>query len=72
MALQGYKKKMRIYGQELLKLKAMVDTHPNYYLDKITLVFSIDTGKFLHPSTIWRYMIDGLDYSQQVLSTLAK
>ena len=27
-------------------------------LDEIALVFGIDTGNFLHPSTIWRYMTE--------------
>ena len=70
--MRGYHKNMRIDERELLKLEDIVDAHPNYYLDEIALIFGIDTGKFVHPSTIWRYMTDELRYSQQVLSTLAK
>jgi len=61
---KGYGRNMKINERELLKLKSIVDKHPNYYLDEIALVFGIDTGKFLHPSTIWRYMTNELGYSQ--------
>lgn len=54
---------MRIDERELIQLKLIIDGHPNYYLDEITLTFVIETGKFVHPSTVWRYMTEGLGYS---------
>lgn len=41
--MQGCHKNMKIDEQELLKLKAIVDAIPNYYVDKMALVFGIDT-----------------------------
>ena len=70
--MKHYESNMRINEQELLKLKSIVDKNLNHYLDEIALVFGIDTGKFLYPSTIWRYTTERMGYSQQVLSTLAK
>jgi len=70
--MRGYHKNMQIDERELINLKSIADEHPNYYLDEIALTFSIDTCKFVHPSTIWRYMTEGLGYSQQVLLAMAK
>ena len=70
--MKGYGGNMRVDDNELLKLKQIVDQDPNHYLDEIMLVFGIETGKYVHTSTIWRYMSERLGYSQQVLSTLAK
>lgn len=72
MAMTGYHKNMAIDEHGLSKLKSIVDENPNSYLDEIALIFGIYTGKFVHPSTIWRYMTERLEYSQQVLETLAK
>ena len=71
-AMAGYHKNTVVDEHELLKLKSIVDKNPNNYLDDIALIFGIETGKFVHPSTIWRYMTERLSYSQQVLETLAK
>ena len=62
--MQGYHKNMQIDEWQLIKLKSIVVEHPNYYLDEIALTSGIDTGKFVHPLTIWRYMTEGLGYSQ--------
>ena len=70
--MTGYHRSTQINEQELLKLKMIVDENPNYCLHEIALVFEIDTGKFLQPTTIWRYMTEWLEYNQQVLTTLAK
>ena len=70
--MRGYHRNMRIDERELIHLKSIVDEHPIYYLDEIALIFGIDTGKFGHTSTIWRYTTEGLGYSQQVLLSMAK
>jgi len=62
----------KINDGELLILKQIVDANPNYYLDEVTLLFGVKTGKFVHYTTIWRYMTMKLDYSMQVLSKKAK
>ena len=58
--MRGYHKNMWIDKRELTQLKLIVDEYPNYYLDEIALTFGIETGKFVHLSTVWRYMTEGL------------
>lgn len=70
--MKGYSKNTMVEEWELLRLKTIVDIHPNFYLDEIALIFGINTGKFLQPTTIWKYTIERLEYSQQMFSTLAK
>ena len=55
-----------------LFLKNIVNKNPNYYLDELAFLFGVETGKFVHYSTIWRSLKEKLDYSLQVLSTIAK
>ena len=49
-------KAAKINDMELLQLKRIIDEYPNYYLDEIALLFLTQTGKFLHFSTLHRYI----------------
>ena len=61
---------MKINDNELLQLKCIVDRNPNLYLDEILMLFRIETGKYLHYTTIWRYLDESLHYSQHVMTLL--
>ena len=65
-------KSAKINDAELLILKKIVDDHPNQYLDELALLFAVRTGKFLHYSTVWKYVHGKLNYSLQALTTRAK
>ena len=69
--LKGMSKNMAVNDNELIILKSIVDRNPNLYLDEISMLFGIATKKFLHYTTIWRYMSERLGYSQQVMISLA-
>ena len=64
-------KSTTINDNELLQLKMIVDRNPNLYLDEISMLFGMEMGKFLHYTTIWRYLDERLHYSQQVMTSLA-
>ena len=57
---------------DILVVKAIVDENPNYYLDEIAFLFGMQTGTFVHHSTIRRYLVDRLGYLMKVLQTIAK
>ena len=57
---------------DILVVKAIVDENPNYYLDEIAFFFGMQTGTFVHHSTIRRCLVDRLGYSMKVLQTIAK
>ena len=54
-----------------LVLKGLIDDNPNLYLDKIVVLFGIKTRKFVHYSTMKRYMLYKLNYSMKVIQSLA-
>ena len=64
-------KSARITADELSQLKAIVDRRPDLFLDEISVVFGIQTGKFLHHVTLWRYISNNLGYSLQSLTECA-
>ena len=37
----------------ILELKEIVDDNPNLYLDELTFLFGVKTGKFVHYITVW-------------------
>ena len=65
--------KNRIISEsDLLLLKELVDEDPNIYLDELTLLFGIKTGKYIHQSTVWKYVVEDLGYSLKVLTRVAR
>ena len=56
---------------ELQQLKNIIDNRPDLYLDEIALVFGVTTGKYVHHSTLWRYITEHLNYSLQCLTERA-
>ena len=42
--MKGHSKNMMVDEWELLRLKTIIDSHPNFYLDEIALTFGINTG----------------------------
>ena len=69
---KGARKNEILDDADILSLKEVVDENPNLYLDEIAFTFGVKSGKFVHYSTIRRYMIDKLGYSMQVLQRIAK
>ena len=57
---------------DILVLKEIVDNNPNCYLDELAFLYGVKTGTFVHYSTIRRSMKEKLNYSLQVLETIAK
>lgn len=57
---------------DVLILKGIVDQNPNFYLDELAYFFGMTTGKFVHYSTIWRCLVQKLDYSMKVLQVIDK
>ena len=56
---------------QLQQLKTIIDQSPSLYLDEIVVIFGIQTGMYFHPTTIWLYMTNHLDYSLQYLTERA-
>ena len=56
---------------DALILKGIVDKNPNLYLDELSFLFDVKTGNFVHYTTICRCLIEKLQYSLQVLQTIA-
>ena len=65
-------KTTKVTESELLQLKCIVDTNPNLYLDEIALMFLIQSGKFLHYTTIQRYITTHFNYTLQTIMASAK
>ena len=53
----------KINTAELAILKQIVDNRPDLFLDEIAVVFGLQTGKFFHHTTLWRYITNHLNYS---------
>ena len=66
------KKNELLDDSNILCLKEIVDSSPNYYLDELAFVFGMTCSKFAHHSTIRRCLVDMLGYSMKVLETVAK
>ena len=66
------KKNELLDDNDVLILKSIVDNNPNHYLDELAFIFGVKTGKFVHYSTICRTLKEKLEYSLQVLTTIAK
>ena len=64
-------KRAKINEADLQKLKEIIDRQPDLYLDELALVFGVTTGKYVHHSTLWRYITDHLHYSLQCLTERA-
>ena len=56
---------------DALILKGIVDKIRDLYLDELSFLFGVKTGKFVHYSTIRRCLVEKLQYSLQVLQTIA-
>ena len=69
--MTGNKNKI-ISESDLLLLKELVDEDPNIYLDELTLLFGIKTGKYNRQSTVWKYVVEDLGYSSKVLTRVAR
>ena len=61
----------KINETELHQLKGIIDRRPDLYLDEIALLFGIETGKYVHHTTLWRYVTVHLNYSLQCLTERA-
>ena len=61
----------KINERELLVLKGILDKSPSLYLDEIALIFGMETGKYIHHTTLWRYITENLNYSLQCLNEKA-
>ena len=61
----------KINTAELAILKQIVDNRPDLFLDEIAVVFGVQTGKFFHHTTLWRYITNHLNYSLQSLTERA-
>ena len=66
------KKNELLDDSNILCLKEIVDSNPNYYLDELAFVFGMTCGKFVHHSTIRRCLVEKLGYSMKILETVAK
>ena len=64
-------KSSKITADELSQLKEIVDRRPDLFVDEISVVFGIQTGKFLHHVTLWRYITNNLGYLLQSLTESA-
>ena len=64
-------KSNNVNDSELQILERIVDRRPDLHLDKIALRFGLETGKYLHFSTIWKYITTHLGYSLQSLTEKA-
>ena len=60
-----------INEDELQQLKQIIDKRPDLYLDEISLVFGIETGKYVHHTTLWQYITENLNSSLQCLTERA-
>ena len=65
-------KNAKLSDEEIYALKDIVNENPNYYLDEIALALLIKCGKFVHYSTLQRYITINLNYSLQMITTSAK
>ena len=64
-------KSARLDHAELNQLKAILDNCPDLFLDEIAIVFGVQTGKFMHHVSLWRYITNTLGYSLQSLTESA-
>ena len=64
-----HKYNARITEAKLHQLKALVDARPDMYLDEVACYFGMKTGKYVCPSTIWKYITCHLNYPLQSLSS---
>ena len=55
----------------VLMLKRIVDGNPNYFLDEIAFMFGMESGKFVHYSTIRQCLVEKLGYSMKGLQMVA-
>ena len=62
----------KLNDEELYMLREIVLDHPNYYLDEIALALLIKCGKFLHYSTLQRYITTNLNFTLQSIIASAK
>ena len=65
-------KKAKLSDTDIQVLQDIVLRRPHAYIDEIALEFGKDTGKYISPSTLWRYITNELGLTLQVLTTRAK
>ena len=63
---------LKLSEQDIDVLNNIVTRDPHAYTDEIALAFGRETGKYVAPNTLWRYITDKLGLTLQVLSTRAK
>ena len=61
----------RMSEDDLDVLRDLLWKRPHEYLDEIAISFGLETGKYFHPSAIWKFTTQYLGMSLQVLSKRA-